>query len=67
MGAKSETDYSNLNVDPRAKSDSSLLYLVSKPANSNGFSPGTIRISSKLTTDYLNDSNKSNNYVVNNA
>jgi hypothetical protein len=67
VGAESETNYSNLNIDTRAKSDSGLLCLDNEPADSDGFSLGTTRVSSSLTTDYLDDGNTSNYSVVNNS
>jgi hypothetical protein len=67
VGAESKTDYSDLDVDPRAKNDSSLSHLDGEPADGEGFGPGTTRVSGSLTTDHPNDGNKSNNGVVNNA
>jgi hypothetical protein len=67
MVTKSKTDYSDLNADPRAKSDSGLLDPEGEPADSNGFSLGTITIYGNLTADYLDDGSKSNNDVANNA
>jgi len=67
VGAKSETDYSNLDVNPRAKSDSSPLHPNSELTNSNSFGLGTTHVSSSLAANYLNNSNKSNNSVVNNT
>jgi hypothetical protein len=67
VGAESETDYSDLDVDPRAKSDSGLSHLDGEPADGEGFGPGTTRVSGSLATDHPNDGNKSNNGVFNNA
>ena len=67
VGAESETDYSDLDVDPRAKSDSGLSHLDGEPADGEGFGSGTTRVSGSLATDHPNDGNKSNNGIVNNA
>lgn len=67
MGIESETDYNNLNVNSRAKSDSRLLYLDNEPADDNGFGPGIIHISSSLVADHPNDNNMNNGGVINDA
>lgn len=67
IGAESKTDYSDLNIDPRAKSNSGPPHPDSEPADGNGFGPGTrtTRVSSSLAADYPDNGNKSNNGVVN--
>jgi hypothetical protein len=67
MGAESKTDYSDLNANLRAKSDSGPLYLEGEPADGDGFSPGTIYTSGYFTIDHPDDGSKSNDRVVNNA
>jgi hypothetical protein len=67
ISTKSKTDYSNLNINSRAKSNSGSLYPDNKPAGSNSFSPGTIRVSSNLITNYPDNSNISNYNIFNNS
>jgi hypothetical protein len=67
VSAKSKIDYNNLNIGFKAKSDFSPLYLNSKPVNNNGFSLKITTIYNSFTTNYLNNNNKSNSSVINNA
>jgi len=66
VGAESETDYSDLDVHTRAKSDSALLHPVSEPADGDSFGPGTRtkHASGSLAADHLEDGSKNNNGVV---
>jgi hypothetical protein len=53
VSAESETDYSNLNIDPIAKSDSYSPYIIdSNLADSNVFSLGIILISDRPIANY---------------
>jgi len=65
VGAESETDYSDLDVDPRAKSDSGPPHPDGEPADGDGFGPGTTHASDSLAADHPDDGNKSNDGVVN--
>jgi hypothetical protein len=67
ISTESETNYSNLNINSRAKSNSGFLYPDNKPVNSNSFSPETIYISGSFTTNYPNNSNINNYSIVNNS
>jgi len=66
MGAESKTDYSDLNIDLRAKSDSNSPHVTNSDlADSDGFGSGTTHTSGRLAVDDLDDSNKNNNCIVN--
>lgn len=67
MGAESETDYSDLDADPRARSDSGPPHPDGEPADGDGFGPGTAHASGSLAADHPSDGNKSNHGVVNNT
>jgi hypothetical protein len=67
VGAESETDYSDLDIDPRAKSDSGPPHPDGEPADGNGFGPGTTPTSDSLAADHPEDGSKSNNGIVNDA
>jgi hypothetical protein len=61
-----ETDYSNLDIDLRAKSDSDSPHIVdSELADGDGFGLGTIHTFSRLVADHLNDDNNNNGIVDN--
>lgn len=60
MSVESETDYSDLDLDPRARSESGPPH--PEGGGVDGISPGTTRVSA---ADHLDDSNRSNDGVVN--
>lgn len=60
VGAESETDYSNLEVDLTAKSDSSSPHIAdSDMADGEGFGSGTTCISDPIVADHQDDDNDS--------
>jgi hypothetical protein len=59
-GAESETDYSNLEGDLTAKSDSSSPHIAdSDMADGEGFGSGTTYISDRIVADHQDDDNDS--------
>lgn len=68
VSAESETDYSNLNVDLTAKSDSSSPHIAdSNMIDNEGFGCGTIYISDHLVADHQDDSNNSDSGLADDA
>lgn len=67
VGAESETDCSDLDVDPRAKSDSGLQYPNGEPADGDGFGLGTTIIHASPAPNNADDFNTTNDSVVNNG
>jgi hypothetical protein len=68
IGAESETDYSNLNVDVTAKSASHSPHIAdSDLVDGGGFSSGTTLTSARLIADYPNHGNDNDKYVVDSA
>jgi hypothetical protein len=66
VGAESETDYSDLDVDPKAKSDSGPPSMPDdKLADGDSFDPGTTSIHSSLAANHPDGSNKSNDGIIN--
>jgi hypothetical protein len=66
VGAESETDYSDLGVDPGAKSHSNSPHVADgEPADGDGFGSGTTHTPDRLAADHPDDGNKNNNGVVN--
>jgi hypothetical protein len=64
----SKTNYSNLNINLIAKSDSDFLHIAnSELANSNIFGLGTIYISNYIAVDYYTNNNNNNNSAVDNT
>jgi hypothetical protein len=62
IGAESESNYSNLDIDLRAKSDSDSLHVAdSELADGDGFGSGTIHTSGRLVADHPDDDNKNKN------
>jgi hypothetical protein len=65
VGAESETDYSDLDVDFRAKGDSNSPPVAdSELADGDGFGLGTTHTLDRLVANYLNNGNDKNNGVV---
>lgn len=65
VSAESETDYTNLDVDLIAESDSYSLHVAdSKSADGNSFGLGTTLISHRPVANYQDDSNDNNNSVI---
>lgn len=67
MGTGSTTDCSDLKFDLKAKSGSGLTHPDGEPRDGNRRDQGITHASSSLATNYLDDSNKSNNGVVGNT
>ncbi|PVH69523.1 hypothetical protein DL98DRAFT_598588 [Cadophora sp. DSE1049] len=68
VSAESETDYSNLEVDLTAKSDSSTPHIAeSDMVDGEGFGFGTTYISDRLVADHQDDSNDSDSGVADGA
>jgi len=58
VGAKSETDYNDLDVDLKAKSDSNSTHVIERePADDGGFGSRTTHTSSRLVTNHTDDGN----------
>lgn len=68
VSAESETDYSNLEVDLTAKSDSSSPHIIdSDMVDGEGFDSGTAYISNRLVADHQDNSNDSDSGLANGA
>jgi hypothetical protein len=68
VDAVSETDYSDLDVDLTAKSNSDSLHVAdSELADGDGFGLGTTHISNHLVADYQANDNNNNNSAVDDA
>jgi hypothetical protein len=67
VDAESETDYSDLDVAPRAKSGFNPSHPEGEPADGDGFGPGTTHASGSFAADHPDDVSKSNDGGVNNA
>jgi hypothetical protein len=66
VDAESETDYSNLDVSLRAKSDSDSLHIAdSELVDGDGFGLGTTYTSNCLAANDLDNGNNNNNSIVN--